>query len=337
MIQLHKARLQAAQVTEAADSVAMSFQTLWSNAMAGEVGFKTAISIAVVIVVLIVRKLLLNFVEKRLDDPRTRYSWSKGLSYSTFFVAALVIFVVWTGGNVSLGAFLGLLTAGVAIALRDLVADLAGWIFILTQRPLEVGDRVEVGGHAGDVVDIGVFHFTILEIGNWVDADQSTGRVIHIPNQKVFTDSVANYTSQFEFLWNEIEILVTFESDWRKAKSILLEVLEEEGKGLAEKARQAVKRATRKYLISYKKLTPVVYTSVHDSGIALTGRYICMPRSRRGSSEAIWESLLERLEVEPTIDFAYPTQRIYYNPIEGKEGARAEHPHGGGPTGVESS
>ena len=89
------------------------------------------------------------------------------------------------------------------------------------KRPFEVGDRIQIGDQKGDVIDQRIFMFTVLEIGNWVDADQSTGRVIHIPNGKIFLETLASYTKGFEYIWNEIPVQVTFESDWRKAKNIL--------------------------------------------------------------------------------------------------------------------
>ena len=83
--------------------------------------------------------------------------------------------------------------------------------------------------HAGDVIDIRLFQFSINEIGNWVDADQSTGRIIHIPNGIVFTEPQANYTAGFQYIWNEIPVLVTFESDWKKAKQILTDIVNHHG------------------------------------------------------------------------------------------------------------
>ena len=104
---------------------------------------------------------------------------------------------VWIEAIGQFGAFLGLLTAGLAIALKDPLTNIAGWIFILTRQPFKLGDRVQIGDQAGDVIDIRLFQFTLLEIGNWVNADQSTGRIIHVPNGTVFTQSQANYSTGF--------------------------------------------------------------------------------------------------------------------------------------------
>jgi len=232
----------------------------------------------------------------------------------------LILGQIWFSALGQLGTFLGLLSAGIAIALKDPVTDIAAWLFLMWRKPFDIGDRIQVGNSKGDVIDIRVFKFTILEIGNWVDADQSTGRVIHVPNHKVFTEDLANYTSDFEFIWNELGVLVTFESDWKKAKEILKEVVEENMHEFVEQARKEVKKAEKSYLIQYRYLTPIVYTDVKNSGINLSIRYLSDPRKRRGISQALWESILERFAEHDDIDFAYPTIRYYDNPKEGKPG-----------------
>jgi small-conductance mechanosensitive channel len=146
---------------------------------------------------------------------------AKTSAYVAFALGVLVIVPLWFEGVKSASTFLGLLSAGLAIALRDPVVNLAGWAFILWRRPFEVGDRIQIGTHAGDVIDQRIFQFTLMEIGNWVGADQSTGRVVHIPNGKVFTEMLANYSKGFQYIWDEIPVLITFESNWEKAKGIL--------------------------------------------------------------------------------------------------------------------
>ena len=186
-----------------------------------------------------------------------------------------------------------------------------------------MGDRVQIGSNAGDVIDIRVFQFTLMEIGNWVGADQSTGRVIHIPNGRVFTESLANYSKGFQYIWNEVAVLITFESNWRKAKEILLGIGAKHAEELSATAEERVRRAARKFMIFYTKLTPTVYTAVKDSGVLLTIRYLCEPRKRRDSEEAIWEDILTKFAGCDDVDFAYPTRRYYDNLLEGKPGGRA--------------
>ncbi len=189
---------------------------------------------------------------------------------------------------------------------------------------LPPGDRIQIGKLIGDVIDIRVFQFSLLEVGGWVDADQSTGRVLHVPNGLLMTTPLANYGAGFEYIWNEIPVLVTFESNWRKAKDILLSIAEKHAENLSEKAAQKVRETNRKFMIFYKTFTPTVYTSVKDSGVLLTIRYLCRPRVRRGSTQAIWEDVLDQFAAAPDIDFAYPTRRFFDNAVEGKD-AGGEH------------
>jgi small-conductance mechanosensitive channel len=212
------------------------------------------------------------------------------------------------------------MSAGVAIALKDALVNLAGWGFIVWRHPFEVGDRIQIGDVSGDVIDLRIFQFTLMEIGNWVHADQSTGRVIHVPNGRVFTDALANYSKGFKYIWDEVGVLVTFESNWEDAKKILREIAARHAEHLSAEAERRVREASMKFMIFYSKLTPIVYTSVEDCGVLLTLRYLTEPQERRGRMEAIWEDILRAFAQREDIDFAYPTQRFYVNRTEGKPG-----------------
>jgi len=315
-------------VTQVTDSVAGRFEglPLVVPGLTVETQAKVILSCVLVISLVFGRRLILNVVDRQVENPTTRYRWAKASSYTATLLGVLIIAQVWFSAIRSLGTFLGLLSAGLAIALKDLVADLAGWVFIIWRRPFDLGDRIQIGIHAGDVVDTRIFAFTIMEIANRVGAEQSTGRMIHIPNSRVFSEPLANYTAAFPFLWSELPVLVTFESDWRKAKGILQAIGDDEAMETSREAERSLREKSSRFLLHYRKLTPVVYTSVQDSGVLLTLRYLTRPRARRGSAEAIWEKILDAFHEVPTVDFAYPTQRVYLNPVEGKEGARADLP-----------
>ncbi|MGE5803597.1 MAG: mechanosensitive ion channel family protein [Gemmatimonadota bacterium] len=266
----------------------------------------------------LLERLVLAIVYRRFTDPWTRYRWRKSVTYLFLVVAILIIGREWLEGFKSLATFLGIVSAGVAIALKDPLANLAGWAFIVWSSPFEVGDRVEIAKHKGDVIDIHLFQFTLNEIGVWVDADQSTGRIVKIPNQLVFTEAVANYDKGFKYVWNEVPVLVTYESDWRKAKEILTAIAVRHAEHLTAEAERDLLAASQQYLINYKKLTPIVYTSTTASGILLTIRYLIEPRRRRGTVSAIWDDVLTEFGKAPDIELAYHTVRSFNNPIEGK-------------------
>lgn len=278
-------------------------------------------SLVIILSLWILRSVINRVVLRRTENVRTRYSWRKASTYIAVFLGLILVGRVWFQGIQSLATFLGLVSAGLAIALKDLVTAFAGWIFIIWRKPFGVGDRIQIGNNSGDVIDIRPFQFTIMEIGNWVDADQSTGRIIHVPNSVVLSQYLINYSKGFQYIWDEIPVMVTFESDWKKAKSLLQSIVEKHAVNLTAKAEKKLKEASEKYMIFFNILTPTVYTTVKDCGVLLTLRYLTKPRKRRGSEQAIWEEILEEFSRCEDIDFAYPTQRFYNNLLEGKEGA----------------
>ena len=282
-----------------------------SLSVSPELQAKLLASLLIVLTLWLLRLLVTWYASRRTEDVRVRYRWRKATAYVAVALGALLIGVVWLENIQSMAVYLGLVSAGIAIALKDPLTNLFGWVFILWRRPFVVGDRIQIGQHAGDVIDLRIFQFTILEIGHWVDADQSTGRIIHVPNGQVFSESLANYTTGFEYIWNEVPVCVTFESDWEKAKKILQEIANRNAAQLSRSAADRIQQAARRFMIMYSKLTPTVYTSVEDSGVLLTIRYMCDPRKRRSSEQAIWEDILKAFVEQPDIEFAYPTQRFY--------------------------
>ena len=304
-----------------------AFDTLLQHLLSGEfLESKVFYTIVAIVVFWLARKLVMS-VLMRERDVQAQYRIRKTVAYIIYPLAFIVIGRIWFVGFQDVSTYLGLLSAGLAIALHSPLVNLAGWAFILWRQPFKVGDRIQIGADRGDVIDQRIFMFSLMEIGNWVDSDQSTGRVIHIPNGKIFNEVLANYSQGFAYIWNEIPVLVTFESDWRKAKQLLTETAQRHGTALSESAAGKLKEAAKKYMIFYTKLTPAVYTTVKDCGVMLTIRYLCEPRRRRGSEQEIWEDILDAFAAHDDIDFAYPTQRFYDNEREGKHGTRPAAVH----------
>ncbi len=269
---------------------------------------ETALTIAVLWVLSSLLRRLLN---RSIKNIEYRYQWQKATGYLLSLIGLIVIGRIWLTGMETLVTFLGLLSAGIAIALKDPLMNIAGWAYILIRKPFDVGDRIEINGVAGDVVDIRIFQFSIMEIGNWVHADQSTGRVLHIPNGVIFNTILGNYTRGFEYIWNELEVLITFESNWKKSKEIFQKIVDDFSADTLPEMEKKLRERSQPYMIKTGKVTPIVYTAVANSGILLTIRYLCNPRRRRSSTSIIWENTLSAFAEEEDIQLAYPTQRFY--------------------------
>lgn len=282
----------------------------------GAVEIRIIESMVLIALLVVARSIASRIIGRRVQDAHVRYHWNKALSYTVAIVGILLIGRIWFVGLGSLATVLGLVAAGLVITLKEPVLNMAGWAFLLWRRPFVVGDRIQVGQHAGDVIDRRLFQFSILEVGNWVDADQSTGRIIHIPNGRLFTEPQANYTKAFPYLWNEVSATVTFESNWREAKRLLLEIGERHRMD-PELEKQVLAR-TDEYLIFYSTLAPTVYVRGGEYGIVLTLRYMCGARQRRGTEQAIWEDLLDAFGAREDVDLAYRTQRFFDRAVEGR-------------------
>jgi len=274
---------------------------------------KVIVSFAVIFVAWSISGMVIRILHKKIDDVQLFHRSKKTMQYITFSIIAIIMIGYWSDSMSSMSTYLGLLSAGIAIALKDLVVNVASWFFIVWRKPFKVGDRIEIGGISGDVIDQRIIQFTLMEIGNWVDGDQSTGRVIHIPNYKVLSEPMANFSQGFQYIWNEIHVLVTFESDWQKAKSVLSEIVDRRTEHLSKEAEERVKRASKRYMIYYSKLTPIVYTSVKSDGVQLSIRYLCEPRKRRTTVQEIWEEILIEFEKHSDVELAYSTQRVIVN------------------------
>lgn len=283
---------------------------------------KAGLSLLILAVLFSLRKILLSLITRKLKDPKNIYYSRRVIGYSHGFLLIILLSSVWIKGFGSIGTYIGLTSAGLAIALHETLANIAGWFFIISKKPFVIGDRVQIGDTKGDVIDIRVFQFTLAEVGNWVDAEQSTGRVVHIPNSQVIKEKTANYHSGFRYIWNEIPVLVTFESDWRKTREILEDIAKEKIEHCSSSAEREIHRAASQYMVYFNKLTPAVYLSAKDSGVLFTIRYIVDPRQRRGTEQILWEAILEEFEKHPDIDLAYPTTRFYAMENPGGDASR---------------
>lgn len=281
-------------------------------------------TIVAAMVIFVATRLVLRGLLTRTTELSARHKIRRTVTWTSalFFIA--ITLGIWLRQTTNLGVFLGIIGAGVALSLQETLLCVAGWALVVLQRPFDVGDRIELDGLIGDVIDISVFHTHLLEVGNWVHAEQSTGRLVSLPNSRIFRGVLVNYTKGFPFIWNELQVVVTFESNWRKAKEILLDTATSENMRVEKEVQARINEMQTQYAIYYQKLTPIVYTHVADHGIGITLRYLTPVRRRRSSAHDVWETVLERFREAKDIDFAYPTQRLFYHPREGKEELRGE-------------
>jgi small-conductance mechanosensitive channel len=269
-------------------------------------------TIIILVVMWLIKKAAYKIIGVRTDDAMKRvYHWRKTVQYTLVFISLLLIGNIWISNFQSITTFLGLLSAGIAIALKDIFVNIAGWLFIYWRKPFDIGDRVQIGDYKGDVVDLRLFQFSLLEVGNWVDAEQSTGRIVHVPNGKVFSDPQANYSQGFEYIWNEQHIYLSLDSDYKKAQRILKEIMTELMQDSFKNIERAILKAHKEHFIHFGQFTPTVYSKIQERGIQLSLRYLCLPRKRRVYEHQITEAILDRFRAEKDIKIVYPITTVF--------------------------
>jgi small-conductance mechanosensitive channel len=278
--------------------------------------WRLIVTLAILAAAYVVYRVVDRQIRGKVADPEKRHRYRKQVAYTVAMAIVVVLAIVFFERLRGLGTLLGFIGAGLAIALREYLAAFLAWFYILGQRNVTLGSRIEVAGVRGDVIDIGVFKITLVEVRGEGIGEQSSGRLVTVPNFKILTDAVFHFTAASPFVWDEIEFTVTFESDWERAREIIQQV----GNKIFEPHRQEVEAGFRRlesdYAFRYGVTTPIVYTSVGESGIKLRLRYLTHVRQRRDNRDAISRRILRLFREEPDIELAYPTSRTYRTEID---------------------
>ena len=162
---------------------------------------KIVATIAVVVASVVLVRLAQRALGRYVDNPERRYHLRKLVTFAGYLLAIFALTVVFSDKLAGLTVFFGVAGAGVAFALQEIIASVAGWIAMSFGRFYQVGDRVQLGGIRGDVIDIGVLRTTLMECGAWINGDQYSGRIVRVANSFIFKEPVFNYSSDFPFLW----------------------------------------------------------------------------------------------------------------------------------------
>lgn len=268
-----------------------------------------------VVIIIAVGKIISNTVSRYVKHERKKHSIIKWTRYITVGFVVLWILLLYNS-HVQKDTpfylfFIGMILAGVAISLRNVFSNIVAWVVIVSGKGFSNGDRIKLGSISGDVIDVGLLRTIIAEIGDWVDADQSTGRLISVPNNVVLEKEIINYTQGYDFIWDEMRVLITFESNWQKAEKIINDIAYEDFDQKKEQIQERLKKVKRKYFLRFNYITPKVYVAIKDSGVELALRYMVRARRRRTIEDTVSREILSQFDRENDIDFAYPTMRIY--------------------------
>jgi small-conductance mechanosensitive channel len=222
--------------------------------------------------------------------------------------SALVL--LWSQPLKRTGTFLGIIGAGLAIALKEPLLSVAGRLAIFAGNMYSVGDRIEINKLSGDVIDVGIFYTRMMEIGNWVGGDQVSGRIVQFPNASIFGAPVFNYTQNFSYIWDEVKLPVTYASKIEAVSKILVDVGESYTREFLQKAEADLENMRHSFLVPSFELKPAVYMKVTDNWVELTLRYVVDPKKRRQATTFIFRETFQRIQGRTDIQIASSTMNV---------------------------
>ena len=253
-----------------------------------------------------------------------QYKARKAVSFGAYVVFVIVTIIVYSANLGGFTVALGVAGAGIAFALQEVIASFAGWLALLFGNFYKPGDRVQLGGIRGDVIDIGVLRTTLMETGEWVEGDLYNGRIVRIANSFVFKEPVFNYSSDFPFLWDEIKVPVRHGGDYEAAKKAFYKVVFDVTGEFGKEAAAIWSVMTRKYRIEHAVTEPIVTLTANDNWIEFTIRYVVDYKRRRFTKDLLFTGILNQVKqsegkfalASATIELTGSSTR---NPIPGNE------------------
>lgn len=259
------------------------------------VGKLVSVGIGIIIINILMR-LSRRTVLPRIEQVDTRYRFRKLISFIGILAGFILISVVFSDRLGNLTVAFGVAGAGIAFALQEVIASIAGWVAISLGGFYSVGDRVQLGGIVGDVIDIGILRTTVMEIGQWVKADLYNGRIVRIANSFVFKEPVFNYSADFHFLWDEITVPVKYGSDYHRAREILLGIANEQVGNYVPHAQKDWDLMVKKFMIEKASVEPMVTMIANDNWVEFTVRYVVDFKRRRSTKDLLFTKILDAFE-----------------------------------------
>jgi small-conductance mechanosensitive channel len=278
--------------------------------VSAENGKKLLLTIILVFAVYFLRLLftkLLDVIPKLRRDSRAAFWADQALRLTAAAVVIVGVLSIWFTNPEHLVTAGGLVGAGIAFALQKVITALAAYFVLLRGRTFNVGDRITMGGVRGDVIALGFIQTTIMEMGEppaeqadapgmWVRARQYTGRVVTVTNDKIFDQPVYNYSREFPFIWEEMDIPISYKDDRQTAERILLEVAEADSMKITEMSEPALREFERRYMVRRTELTPRVFYRITDNWIEMSLRFMSPIAGTRELKDRMSRHILERFD-----------------------------------------
>jgi small-conductance mechanosensitive channel len=237
-----------------------------------------------VILVLIAMLLLDRWLQHLLNNPkldRRQVETLRSIARVTLrVVAVIVVLLIIVGLPTQFGTMIGIVGAGLTVALKDFIVAFFGWLILMGRNGIRLGDWVEINGVSGEVAELGMFHTVLLETGNWSDPGHPTGRRVTFTNSFAIEKHYFNFSTSGQWLWDELQVVVPAGRD---PYSIVDALTKQVVEATAESVRQAEQEWQRAVPAQRGKVfsgKPGVNVKPVVGGVEIAIRYITRANER---------------------------------------------------------
>ena len=258
----------------------------------------TILTILIFFVFGIIKSIIKKIYSNLPVNDKKKFFRNRKIRIILTAISFILVFLLWGEKLSGIITLISFISAGLTIAIREIIFNFFAGMYININRPFEIEDRIEIDDVMGDVISKHALGFEILEIGKRVYGEQSTGRIIHIPNSYIFTKTLKNYTKVFKYIWDEIKVDVSLDADIKKTEEILYEIVfdNETLKEIPKKMEDAVDEAILEYRIYYNNLDPIIYIKIERSHIEMYIRYLVNPKKARDVQNEINMRIMEEYQ-----------------------------------------
>ncbi len=232
-------------------------------------------AIFVLMLVLLFLDRWLQRVFARVRQDRRRVETLHNISRTVLqLIAVVAVLIVLLGTPNQFGTVLGIIGAGLTVALKDFIVAFIGWVVLMGRNGMRLGDWVEINGVSGEVIELGMFHTVLLETGSWGDAGHPTGRRVTFTNSFAIGGHYFNFSTSGQWLWDELLLVVPHGRD---PQPIIEALRQQVTAATAESARQAEQEWQRAVPSQSGRIfsgTPGIDARPVVGGIEVSMRYI---------------------------------------------------------------
>ena len=253
-------------------------------------------SLILLVIFKLINYIIVTITTKKMRGSKKRFIFHQSTNVVLDIIYVLLILILWFPYLKNIMTIISFISAGITIAIRDIILNLFAGLYIKINKPFKLEDRISIDGITGDVVLISNLSFKILEVGDRINGEQSSGLIINIPNSYIFSKSLKNYNTAFKYIWDEIIIRLNINADVEKNKKEILDIINSNDivTDIPKKMKKEIREATVDYRLYYNHLYPIIYTKVKDNHIELNLRFLTHPKKTRIIEDYFWTNLLKK-------------------------------------------